>query len=309
MSNKEILDLAIEKMYEQIKLTFPNEVENYNKYIEKEEKKYTKIIGCLKIPYTNFLSYLKPQFLKSIPYLDAHVSLYDVLSRYFEDEKLKLSFTFQAKYIGMSPWEAPGTFSIISYLEHAFGVYHVKGGLNQLSHAMEKSFLEDGGKLHLSKGVKRLMIEGKDVKGLELYTGEKLYYDKVIINADFAHGMKELIPEEKRKKYTDKKLYDKKYSCSTFMLYLGVKKEYDISHHSIIFADDYRKNVDDIVTNLKLSEDFSVYVQNASVIDKTLAPQGKSALYVLVPVPNNKSDIQWDIIKDDFKEKIFDIKI
>lgn len=299
--------LSKEKMYEQIQLTFPNEVENYNKYIEKEERKYSKIIGCLKIPYTNFLSYLKPQFLKSIPYLDAHVSLYDVLSRYFEDEKLKLSFTFQAKYIGMSPWEAPGTFSIISYLEHAFGVYHVKGGLNQLSHAMEKSFLEDGGKLHLSKGVKRLLIEGKDVKGIELYTGEKLYYDKVIINADFAHGMKELIPEEKRKKYTDKKLYDKKYSCSTFMLYLGVKKEYDISHHSIIFADDYRKNVDDIVTNLTLSDDFSVYVQNASVIDKTLAPQGKSALYVLVPVPNNKSDIQWDIIKDDFKEKVLNV--
>lgn len=297
-----------EKMFKEIERVFPGEKINYDKYIEKESVKYDRIVGCLSIPYDNLSSYLKPQFLKAIPFLDAHLSLYDVLSRYFTAEELKLAFTFQAKYIGMSPWKAPGTFSIISYIEHALGIFHVEGGLNKLCEAMAKSFSEDGGTIHLDKGVKNLIIEGKDVKGIELYNGEKKFYDKVIINADFAHAMKELIPQDKRQKYSDEKLDKKEFSCSTFMLYLGVNKIYeDIAHHSIIFAKDYRKNVDDIVTNLKLSEDFSVYVQNASVMDKTLAPEGKSTLYVLVPVPNNKAGIDWDLIKEEMKEKVLDL--
>ncbi|MHC4885557.1 MAG: hypothetical protein ACYTGH_10780 [Planctomycetota bacterium] len=37
----------------------------------------------------------------------------------------------------------------------------------------------------------------------------------------------------------------------------------------------------------------SIYVRNASVTDKTLAPEGHSALYILVPVANNRSPLTW----------------
>ena len=91
------------------------------------------------------------------------------------------------------------------------------------------------------------------------------------------------------------------------MLYLGVNKEYkDIAHHSIIFAKDYKQNVDEITKSMILSEDFSFYVQNASVTDKTLAPNGKSTIYVLVPVPNNKSHIDWDKEKQPFRDRIIE---
>ncbi len=92
------------------------------------------------------------------------------------------------------------------------------------------------------------------------------------------------------------------------MLYLGIDKIYeDIPHHSIIFANDYKKNVEEIVKTKILSEDFSFYVQNPSVIDKNLAPEGHSTIYVLVPVPNNKSNINWNEIKDEMKEKVLDL--
>ena len=85
------------------------------------------------------------------------------------------------------------------------------------------------------------------------------------------------------------------------MLYLGVKKSYpDIAHHSIIFASDYKKNVQEITDSKVLSEDFSVYVQNASITDTTLAPKGKSTIYVLAPVPNNKIRYKLEKRKKDF---------
>lgn len=277
----------------------------YLKYLEKEKKKYDKLIPCLSIPYSKLSDFLSRQLITAIPYLDAHTSLYGVLSRYFDDPDTRIAFTFQAKYIGMSPWTAPGTFSIISYIEHGGGIYHITGGLNRLAHGMAEAFKQSGGRIHLSSPVKKIVVENGEATGVMLQNGNFEKADYLVINADFAHAMSEIVDPKNRKKWTDETLASKDYSCSTFMLYLGVKNEFkDIAHHSIVFAKDYKRNVDEITKGMKLSEDFSFYVQNASVTDKTVAPRGKCTLYVLVPVPNNKSRIDWDREKQGFRNRI-----
>jgi len=294
-----------QKMIESIEAAFPGQSSGYLKYLEREETKFQRLIPCLQVPYSSLGDLFKLRFLKALPYLDAHRSLYDVLGKYFDNELLKLSFTFQAKYIGMSPWEAPGIFSIISYLEHKMGVFHVEGGLNKLSHAMAEVIIEEGGSIELGAPVDEILFNGRNAVGVKLEDGRNVLGDHVIMNADFAMGMKNLVPDKLKKKYRDEKLKGKKYSCSTFMLYLGVNKVYkDLQHHNIIFAKDYRQNIDEITQSKTLSDDFSFYVQNASVSDKTLAPEGKSSLYVLVPVPNNKSNIDWDEIKLSYRDTV-----
>ncbi len=283
----------------------PGSFRGYLKYMEKESIKYERLAACFRMPYGRLIDYLKKEMLTAVPYLDAHKSVYDVLGRYFKNPYLKLSFTSQAKYIGMSPWQAPGTFSIIPYAEHAGGIYHVEGGLNRLSEAMARVVQEEGGKIHLGTKVERVVVEKKTAKHVVLENGEWVSADYVIINADFAHAMTHLVDKKKRRKYSDRKLEKKKYSCSTFMLYLGVNKVYhELPHHNIVFADDYKSNVDDITKRKVLSTDFSFYFQNASVTDNTLAPEGKSTIYVLVPVPNNKSDIDWPVQKERFRSKV-----
>ncbi len=296
---------------EKMKLTMENfckgSFNGYLKYLEKEKKKYDKLIPCLSIPYGKVSDFFSKQLITAIPYLDAHTSLYGVLSRYFDDPDTRIAFTFQAKYIGMSPWTAPGTFSIISYIEHGGGIYHITGGLNKLSLGMAEAFKQSGGRIYLNSPVKNILVENGKATGVVLENGKVEKADYIIINADFAHAMTELVNSNDRKKWTNKKLAGKDYSCSTFMLYLGVKKEFkDIAHHSIIFAKDYKRNVDEITKDFILSEDFSFYVQNACVNDKTLAPSGKSTIYVLVPVPNNKSNIDWDKEKQNFRNRIID---
>jgi phytoene desaturase len=95
-----------------------------------------------------------------------------------------------------------------------------------------------------------------------------------------------------------------KYSCSTFMLYLGLNKKFDLPHHTIIFAEDYKKNIEEVATTLTIPEDPSIYVQNVAATDSTMAPEGKSTLYILVPVPNNKSGIDWEGEKAAFREVV-----
>ena len=298
----------ISKMKSEMDKHFPGAFERYEEFLVEEKKKFDVLIPCLQVPYDSFADFFKGRFIKALPRLDAHKSLFSHLGRYFDDDMLKLAFTFQAKYLGMSPWECPGTFSIISYIEHGGGIYHPIGGLNQISKAMVRIIEENGGNIHLSSPVEEVEVNGKRAKALRLQNGETVNADHIVINADFSHAMNHLVSEEFRPKYTDKKLEGKKYSCSTFMLYLGIEGGYsELPHHNILFANDYRRNIEDIAKRYEVSDDPSIYVQNASVNDTTLAPEGKSTIYILVPVPNNNSDFDWEGGKAEFRDKVIKI--
>ena len=292
---------------ERIEALWPGEGESFRRFMAYEKKKFERLAPCLQMPYSSFTDYLSPRLLKALPYLGAHKSLYDHLGRFFGPEELKLSFTFQAKYLGMSPWECPATFSMIPYVEHAMGVYHPIGGLNRIPAAMAQVVREEGGRIHLGTPVREVLVDAGRARGVLLDDGRTVPADAVVIGADFAHAMSTLVQEEHRPAYTDEALEEKRYSCSTYMLYLGVDRTYEtLPHHSILFADDYKANVDEIAVTMEVPRDPSVYVQNASVTDPTLAPAGKSTLYVLVPVPNTGADIDWARESPAFREKILD---
>lgn len=151
------------------------------------------------------------------------------------------------------------------------------------------------------------MIERGQVKGVLLADGRTVLADETVVNADFAHAMQTLVPPNALKKYSPASLKKKKYSCSTFMLYLGMDKTFpDLPHHTIVFARDYHQNTDDIFRGLKLSDDISFYIRNSSVTDDRVAPAGKSGIYVLVPVPNNSSGIDWAKETPSFRELVLD---
>ncbi|MBN1823183.1 MAG: phytoene desaturase [Endomicrobiales bacterium] len=295
-----------EEMKKRIEKLFPGNASGYDKFLKREKARYEKMYPCLKVDYSNWRTLLSKNLLKALPYLSLGRSLFGNLGDYFRPENLKLSFTFQAKYIGMSPWECPAAFTMIPYIEHSFGVYHVMGGLNRISHAMKKVVEEEGGRVRLGVRVIKLLVEKGKAKGVELDSGERLFADEVIINADFAHAMSTLAEAGVLKKYSRENLSKKRYSCSTFMLYLGLDKKYDIPHHNIFFSSEYRKNIEDIFYNKKLSDNMSFYVQNACVTDPSLAPQGGSTIYVLVPVANNTAAIDWETEKAAYREKVLD---
>ncbi len=297
-----------ETMRAELERFSPGAYAQYQAFMEYEGKKIERIAPCLQVPYGSLRDYTRPRFLKAIPYLDAHLSLHKHLGRFFKEEALKLSFTFQAKYLGMSPWHCPATFSMIGFVEHQGGVHHVKGGLNRISHAMAKVIEEAGGKIHLNTTVQEVLVNKGKAYGLRLANGETVHGDDIVLNADFGHAMHHLVDSRHLKRWAPKKVASKDYSCSTFMIYLGLDKVYEeVAHHNILFAADYKKNVAEIAEDFVLSEDPSIYVQNASVTDPSLAPPGKSTLYILVPIANNKAQIPWDDLRQRYRDKVLDI--
>lgn len=294
------------RMKAEIERCFPGKSSRYDRFFSREKARFERLFPCLQKSYHRPVDLVSREMRQALPYLALTRKLYDVMFGYFADQDLALSFTFQAKYLGMSPWECPGVFAMIAYIEHAFGIYHTTGGLSRISEAMAETARGAGAEIHLSTPVKRLLIENRVTRGVELADGTKVAADDVVINADFAHAMNHLVDPGVLRKYTPRKLSKMKYSCSTFMLYLGLDVCYDAPHHSIFFARDYRANVHDIFSGRKPGADTSFYVRNASITDPTLAPPGHSAVYVLVPVANNRTGIDWETDRAAFRDTVLD---
>lgn len=291
-------------MIHEMERKFPGNGTGYDQFMKIEGEKFERVTKLLQQPFTKITDLITRNMVSAIPKLNAFDTVYGRLSNYFNDERLKWAFSFQAKYLGMSPWECPGTFTILSYLEHRYGLFHPIGGVNKLCDAMAKVIKEYGGKIHTGTGVKQVLVKEKKAVGVLLENGEVVPSDDVIINADFGHAATNLFQQSDLKKYRKENIEKKKLSCSTFMLYLGIDKPLQLPHHTILFAEDYKQNVDEMTKEMKLSEDPSIYVHNPSKLDPTLAPEGKSALYVLMPVPNLQSDINWEDEKQGIRENI-----
>lgn len=285
---------------------FPGEGAGYERFMQAEAEKFARVVPLLERPFDSWRDYVAGDVMRAIPKLDALSTVYSRLSAYFRDERLRTAFSFQSKYLGMSPWACPGTFTILSYLEHAYGLMHPIGGVNRLCGAMAEVIAEQGGTIALGTGVRQVIVRGRRAAGLLLDNGERVEADHVIVGADFAHAASRLFAPGVLKKYAPERIGRKKFSCSTFMLYLGIEGKVDLPHHTISFASDYRSNVDDITKHMRLSADPSIYIHNPSALDPTLAPPGHSALMVLVPVPNARAAIPWEEVQAPFRRRVLD---
>jgi phytoene desaturase len=219
--------------------------------------------------------------------------MHTVASDYFADPELQLGFSFQSAYLGMSPWECPGGFGLVPYVEHAWGLFHVQGGIHRIGLAMAKVAQEAGAVVRTGARVRRLLVEDEVARGVELEDGERIDADAVVINADATKALLGLLDEDVSFRFRRSHLEHLRESCSTWMLYLGLDTLLPLRHHTFFFASDYRAEMDRVFREGTLGDDLSLYVCNPSVSDATLAPRGHSSLYVLALVPNTAAPIDW----------------
>jgi phytoene desaturase len=284
----------------------PADAKNFSRYMRDNRDKLQRFLPFLESPFESVRDLLKPEMLKLLPILAPWRSLDDELKRYFSDERIRLGFSFQSKYLGMSPFSCPGLFSILSFLEYEYGVFHPIGGCGSITKTMARICEEMGVRILTGESVEAITFAGRKATGIRT-AKRKLDADAVVMNAEFAEAARKLIPRELRTRWSDDRIAKKTHSCSTFMLYLGIEGRYDnAAHHTIYLSKDYRGNLHDIEHGHRLSTDPSIYVQNASVSDETLAPKGMSSLYVLAPVTHGCDGVNWEREAAPFREQVLD---
>jgi len=219
---------------------------------------------------------INPQYWLLIKKLRALESYWKFAKRFFSSEKLCYAFTFESMFIGVSPFDAPAFYSVITYADHVQKIFHPRGGMYQIPLALEKLCRKFGATFHYDSEVQKI---GRNSNGLQLSAaGKDLHYDTIVVNADYPYAQKTLLSRSIPR-------YD--YSCSVYLMYLGLKtKVAGLSHHNLLFAQDLKKNVQQIFTDKIIPDDPSIYIHVPTVTDPSLAPAGRDLVYLLVPVPN-----------------------
>ena len=298
----------LEQMTERIRvLSGDTNAEAFKRYVVDNRLKLAKSKACLQEPWYGPTDLLSKRAMRVAGVLRPQRSVAGDLMKLFDDDRLMLAMSFQTKYLGMSPFNCPSLFTMLAFLEYEYGIFHPLGGLGSVSERMASIAKDLGVTFRMNEAVESVIMEGKTIKGVRTAEGEFMA-DRVIMNADFANGMTQLFPDTVRKKWSNKKLDKKKYSCSTFMLYLGVDRTYnDLPHHQIYASANYEQNLEDIEKHHRITwDDPSVYVQNASVTDSQLAPEGCSTVYALVPVSHVHENIDWSKEKDAYRDRVLE---
>ena len=296
----------VERMEAEVSRLSPADRGSFTRFMVATREKFARFAPFMEQSFESWRDLASPDLLKLMPLLKPWKSLDAELGTFFSDERIRLAFTFQSKYLGMSPFRCPSLFSILSFLEYEHGVFHPIGGCGAVSAAMARIATDMGVEIHYGEPVELLEFEGRKLTAVR--TPRATYKaDATVVNADFARTMTRLVPDRLRRRWSDRKIASKRFSCSTFMLYLGIEGRYDdIPHHSIYLSENYRDNLADIESRHVLSKDPSMYVQNAGITDSTLAPRGMSTLYLLVPVTHRHPNVDWRREAPRFREVALD---
>jgi phytoene desaturase len=296
----------IARMARQLSAIEPSDGPAFERFIRDNRRKLEAMTPVLRNPIRGIGDLMNADGLRAGLSLRPWQSLYDHLKGYFRHEGVRLAMSFQSKYLGMSPFECPELFSILPFIEYEYGIWHPIGGCNALVRAMADAVVEMGGEIRCGVPVESIAFDGRTACGV-MAAGALHRHDHVVVNADAAWALKNLVPDSMRPRaLKDASLDAKRYSCSTFMMYLGLEGEVDLPHHTIYTSRSYVENLRDIAERGTLSTDPSTYVCNPSRIDPTLAPAGHSALYVLVPTPNDKAGdckVDWHWARGELRER------
>ena len=295
------------EMKAQIKELNKEDVKGYEKLVNFTKKIFDKgFTELADIPFDK--PFVMMQQLPSLLKLKSYKSVYSLVSSYIKNEKLRRMLSMHPLLVGGNPFTTTSIYGLILYLEKKWGIHYSMGGTGNIIKGFEKLMNEVGIKVIKGNEVTKILSKNNKITSIQLDNHDYIDTDNVICNADPPAVYEKLLDEKNNNsllfKWKKKRM---EYSMGLFVYYFGTKKIYDnVEHHTIKFGSKYKEHLDDIFDKKKLNNDISYYLHRPSATDRSMAPEGNDCFYVLVPVPNNQSGIDWSIEGDKMKKLIID---
>jgi len=285
----------------------PEDVVGYARFLEFAEEVFQEgYVNLAHEPFLDLWSMIRvaPQLMR----LQSYRSVYSVVASFIRDPHLRQAYSFHSLLVGGNPFKTSSIYTLIHVLERKWGVFFPRGGTGALVNALVKLFSDLGGEIRLGAPVDRILTQNGRVTGVATADGWSTTVDTVASNADVVHTYRRLLEHEPRADPNTRRLLNRRYSMSLFVIYFGTRKRHpDLAHHSVLFGSRYRGLLDDIFERGVLADDFSLYLHAPTVTDSTLAPPGGEAFYVLSPVPHlGKASIDWEAEGPRYRDRILD---
>lgn len=243
-------------------------------------------------------------FVPRMVRLGGHRTVTRTVNRFFRDPRHRFLFSFHPLFVGGNPFSTPSIYLMIPYLERRGGVWFTRGGMYSIVQALEERFKALGGTIRTGEEANQILVDDGRAVGVRTDT-QAFPADIVVSNADVGETYGRLLGKLPKKRWTPRRLKRLEYSMSCFLLYLGVNRQYSsLAHHTLILSERYRELLRDIFDRKELADDFSMYLHVPTRTDPDMAPPGCESIYVLIPVPNNESGIDWSARSEEFGNKV-----
>ncbi len=295
----------MKSLQEQLESIQPGSFQGLLRYLQEGDRHYQlsmdKLVNRDFRKASDFFSFQNLSLLFRLKPLINH---YRNMSAYFDDPRLKAAFTFQDVYMGLSPFEAPATFSLMPYTELAHGVWYPKGGMYSVVETLTNLAREAGVEFIFDSAVERIDTNSTHARGVRLADGPHLDADVVLANADLPYVYQNLLPQDGMVKALSRK----RFSCSVISFFWGVDKTYEaLGPHTLFLADDYRENFQRIIRDLGLPANPSLYVHAPARLDPSMSPRGQDTLTAIVPVGHlsENGEQNWGELRDEAREHVF----
>jgi phytoene desaturase len=301
------LDLTsdLRKMQEQLEAIEPGSFGAMLRYMVEGQRHYSLAVEDLAgRNFYNFFEYFHPKNIELIFKLKALSKHYDNVSTYFNHPHLRAAFTFQDMYLGLSPFDAPSTYSLLQYTEFVDGVWFPIGGMYRVIESFVSIAESYGAQFFYNQTVKEIKVQDNRARELILTGGSSHNADLIIANADLPYVYRDLLPDKSLADRLDRK----KYTCSAIMFYWGVNKFYpQLDVHNLFVAGDYRKSLERVFRDKSLPHEPNFYVHAPSRIDHTAAPPGEDTLMVLVPCGriDGSKEQDWRALQSQARTAVF----
>ena len=295
---------TLEETLEEIGRIEPRDREGYLRLLEHSKRIYEVGFGELSaVPFHRFSTMLR-QILKLLR-LRNHETVWQMVCRHLCSPILRQAFWIQPLLVGGNPFDTTSIYSLIHYLERAHGVHFAMGGTAAITAALGSLMKRHGITIQLGTTVDRIVVEDGKARGVILEGGETIQADLIVSNSDPAHLYGSMIKPSKQAASARLKLAGAKYSMGLFVLYFGTSRTYpEVAHHTIWLGTRYKELLDDIFNKQVLADDFSLYLHRPTATDPSFAPSGCDSFYVLCPVPNLQSGIDWSIQGPKLRDRI-----
>jgi phytoene desaturase len=282
----------------------PDDVEGFARFMRHSEAIYR--VGFERLGDAPFSSIADmARIAGDLIRLDGYRTVYGLVSKYIRDERLRTVFSFHPLLIGGNPFSASALYCLIPFLEKRWGVHFAMGGTGALVKGLVNLIESQGGELRCGEEVNSILVENGVATGVALASGETIAASIVVSNADSAWTLRHLIPAAARRRWSDRRVDNARYSMGLFVWYFGTNRTYDeVAQHTVLLGPRYRELLRDIFDRKQLSADFSLYLHRPTATDPSLAPKGCEAFYVLSPVPNLLGGQDWRVEAEPYRRRI-----
>ena len=295
-----------DEMKNQIEKINKDDVKGYEELVKFTKKIFDKgFMELSDVPFDKPLFMMKQ--LPALVNLKSYKSVYSLVSSYIKNEKLRRLLSMHPLLVGGNPFTTTSIYGLILYLEKKWGIHYSMGGTGNIIKGLEKLMLEEKIEILKNSEVTSINFDKNKIKSITINNHKELEANNIICNADPPSVYEKLLDNKKINTFFNWKKKRMDYSMGLFVYYFGTKKVYkEVEHHTIKFGNKYKEHLEDIFEKKKLNNDISYYLHRPSATDKSMAPEGNDCFYVLVPVPNNQSNINWSIEGDKFKNLVID---